>query len=630
MSGESSGQDLVIWDSDDEPGENGAVVYRWTGHHESGRVRSLWRYVEAHAEELRARYLAWIHDLGVTPVAAGQSMRLVDWLRRDDGFSYWWMTTLVEQSTLKSPGIVDAIRMLAVEAIIGESQPRSVRLVGGTRSIHITLRDLCGQLSIPYSRTGRRHRREAFTLRRMYRALPPVVHAVVTVAREPMKRWPLRQVAPRRPSSREQPVCLISYFFNIDAALAKNGVFRSSYWGELPELLRDSGHSINWLHHYIEGGSVPNAAVAVDWTNRFNANAEREGSHAFLDSYLSWPVIGRVVVGWVRLVSLSVRLRGVRDSFRPAGSRLSLWPILAEDWTDSMRGPTAVLNLMALELFDEAFGGMPKQPLGIFLRENQGWERAMLYMWRKHGHGRTIAVAHSTIRHWDLRYFTDPRTLRDTSETRIPNADVMTVNGRAQLEAYRGVENPGIAIAECEALRYSAFQGALNSGSNGRQGAGRILVLGDYVRESTMKLMSMLVDAASKVPKDMSFAVKAHPGCPVDLKAYPSVTFTSVSGPLDRVLGDFDIAVSSHATSAAVDAYLAGVPVIVTLDEGEFNLSPLRGQAGVTFVATPEELAVALRATASTPATHSAKDFFFLDPALPRWRRLLGMTQETR
>src|SRR6266513_2814318 len=121
---------------------------------------------------------------------------------------------------------------------------------------------------------------------------------------------------------------------------------------------------------------------------------------------------------------MSIRLRSMKSAFRPNGSNLLLWPVLRGDWSDSMRGPAAVNNLLMIELFDEVLRSMPHQATGLYLCENQGWERAMIHAWRKHRHGRLIAVAHSTIRFWDLRYFTDPRTLHSEESHRIPRADV--------------------------------------------------------------------------------------------------------------------------------------------------------------------------------------------------------------
>ena len=61
------------------------------------------------------------------------------------------------------------------------------------------------------------------------------------------------------------------------------------------------------------------------------------------------------------------------------------------------------------------------------------------------------------------------------------------------------------------------------------------------------------------------------------------------------------------------------------LDEAQLNFSPLRGREGVRFVSTPEELADALgvgRAERSSAA--GVSDYFFLDPELPRWGRILS------
>src|SRR5688500_18380616 len=104
-----SGDVLTVWDAAGDPPADHAVVYRWEGHAEHGPVLSLLRYVDVHGERLRRKYLAWIHDLGQSRVAGGGApARIIDRLRRDDGLSYWWMTSLVEQSLMyKSPGILD-------------------------------------------------------------------------------------------------------------------------------------------------------------------------------------------------------------------------------------------------------------------------------------------------------------------------------------------------------------------------------------------------------------------------------------------------------------------------------------------------------------------------------------------
>jgi surface carbohydrate biosynthesis protein (TIGR04326 family) len=111
----------------------------------------------------------------------------------------------------------------------------------------------------------------------------------------------------------------------------------------------------------------------------------------------------------------------------------------------------------------------------------------------------------------------------------------------------------------------------------------------------------------------------------VKAEDYPTLNLKVITEPVGKILLDFDIVYSSNLTSAAVDAYLVGLPVVVALDETELNFSPLRGRAGVFFVGTPKALADALyTATDEDAATETnPSDFFFLDPELPRWSRLV-------
>jgi surface carbohydrate biosynthesis protein (TIGR04326 family) len=93
---------------------------------------------------------------------------------------------------------------------------------------------------------------------------------------------------------------------------------------------------------------------------------------------------------------------------------------------------------------------------------------------------------------------------------------------------------------------------------------------------------------------------------------------------LSALLEACDMAFTSNATSAVVDAYCAGVPVVSLLDPKAMNLSPLRGCEAARFVCTPEELALAIGDAASVAERQvRPQAYFTVDPELPRWRKLL-------
>ena len=152
----------------------------------------------------------------------------------------------------------------------------------------------------------------------------------------------------------------------------------------------------------------------------------------------------------------------------------------------------------------------------------------------------------------------------------------------------------------------------------------RVLVLGDYLLANTQLQMNLLVQALPSLPEGITITVKPHPACPIHPVDYPDLSMTVTMEPIAKLLAECDVAYSSAVTSAAVDAYCAGVPIVSMLDPNTLNLSPLRGCAGELFASTPEELATALTSAVTTPSTPgNQQEFFTLDPELPRWKKLI-------
>ncbi len=619
---------LTVWDAPADPPSASGLVYRWNGYGEAAQVRSLLGYVEVHSDRLRRAYLSWVHDLGETCV---RGRRVVDHLALANGLSYWWMTLLVEQSPWKSPSMVDAIRVLALEEILSANPPGSVRLVSSDRRLHAVLSDLCRRLSIGY-RWERLPPGGAGVplVERVYRALPYSVQALVSVTRHLRLRWVLTSLArpPWAAGRRARLFC--SYFIHLDREAGDRGVFHSRQWEALPKVLHEAGLRANWLQHFLVSETVPTTGVAMTWATRFNQHPDANGAHAFVDTFLSWRILARALAGWLKLAVMATRLRAIRHAFRPHGSQVSLWPLLRHDWHVSMRGHVAMNNLLWIGLSDRALGQLPRQPAGFYLCENQAWERAFVHAWRTHRHGRLLAVAHATVRYWDLRYFTDPRTVRSTAPHAMPRADGVVLNGQAAIEAFRSVEFPEEAIVEGEALRYGylGFQPATAAGSRLPRDIVRVLVLGDFDAAATVKMLRALDEAAAGLPFPATFTLKPHPNFTPTASEYPALRLAVVTEGLATILAQFDIAFCSNSTSAAVDAYLAGLPVVVMLDDTTLNVSPVRGRSGVSFVSTPAELVdalVACRGAAAPGSTAERDSFFFLDPALPRWRKLLDL-----
>jgi surface carbohydrate biosynthesis protein (TIGR04326 family) len=142
--------------------------------------------------------------------------------------------------------------------------------------------------------------------------------------------------------------------------------------------------------------------------------------------------------------------------------------------------------------------------------------------------------------------------------------------------------------------------------------------------------MKWLEKAAPSLPASSKFVVKPHPACPVRGEDYSGLDLQITARPLGELLGDCDVAYTSYMTSAAVDAYCFGVPVVSVLDGDAFNISPLRGRPGVVYVTSPDELSSAVLHAWEGNGKTAKEPYFCLDKQLPRWRRLLFSAEDRK
>jgi surface carbohydrate biosynthesis protein (TIGR04326 family) len=621
---------IVVWDQADDPPPLAGRVLCWQSYAHAEGIGSIPRHLEANAERIRERYLAFVHDLGESLL---HGRRVVDHLGRGDGFSFWWMTTIAEKSPLKSPRIYDCLRMFALEEMLAASPAASVVLVSADPALAQALRATCMHLDIAFS-WQRRGCSRKWSLRRTYEALPYTLKALLSL-RHVAIRWPLRKVRNAPWFSGDAAMLICSYFIHLDPAQCARGEFHSRQWESLPRLLHDSGKKLNWLQLFLFSAAVPDIGTGLSWARLFNANASSQGRHAFLESFLTLPVVMKALWNWLWLCAVGWRLKGIRNACRPHGSALWLWPLLRDDWGLSLNGQTGMANCLAVAQFDAALAAIPRQPEGLYLCENQAWEKALLRAWRKHGHGRIIGVQHATAPFWHLYYFDDPRSLADRGQYALPLPDRMAVNGAGVWKALLTSGYPPDRLVQAEALRYlnlaplAATRGLRATGRDTAPDSGelelQVLVLGDLMPNSVRHLLGLLQGALALLPPQYRLTFRPHPGYAADLAQYPWLHPGQAQDTLAQILPSFDVAVAANSTSAAVDAFVAGLPVIIALNGDELNLSPLRTQAGVCFVTTNAEMADALRAQGSdsTRSNVQRSQFFFLDAELPRWRQLL-------
>lgn len=623
---------LLLWDMESQypKGDWITVLWRSFTENDDANVISIPQLVEEKADILRSRYLAWLYELGESEI---QGVRLIDHLSLRPDFSYWWMTfPTIFNYDQKTP-IYSVIRILALEDLANELSPRKILLVSNNKTLAQTIRLWCKNTYRDFEWQQINKTKNQFKTknlfswaRRIYDSLPYPLQSAIFLLRYIWQRWPLKLKKNHWGSSLNGDITFVDYLSNLAPNALSAGQFSSKYWGTLISILNHSSFKVNWIHHYIYHEAVPSTSKARDLIDNFNHNESNQHFHTSLDSVLSINLILAVLRDYIRLVWMSLKLFSVKEKFHPSHSSINLWPLLKQDWYNYMTGPNAISNCLFLNLFEQFLTQLPRQRLGIYLQENQGWEMAFIYVWRKSGHGKLIGVPHSTLRYWDLRYFFDPRSYERKIENKLPIPDRVAVNGPASMKMYREGGYPEDQIIEVEALRYLglAIQPQKNDTDKNNKNPLKILVLGDYVSSIFTQQMQYLEIAAQKLPSDTHYMVKPHPACGIKTSNYASLKFQISSRPLEELLPLYDVVFTSNGTSAAVDAYCARVPVVSLLDGNTFNMSPLRGLENVIYVLNPTELAEALQSVRKRIYVMS-QPYFCLDRNLVNWVNLLQL-----
>lgn len=619
---------LLVWDTEGSPpsGDWATVLWRNYGNDTNPNTISIPKLVEEQSDVLRARYLAWIYELGETRI---NGKRLVDHLELRQGFSYWWMTSLAKKPNYyESPHINVVVKCLAFENLCNEKyRPSCIKLVTDSENNRALFQQYCVNKNMEFSCEYIRPILSNQPIKQsIAQLLPSRLKAILFLFLSSVRSfWNFNRNEKKWKQKIKSTICFFDIFVHLQSKSFSEGKFSSNYWTNLTSLLARLNIPTTWIHTYYphqDIKSLKHARALIQLFNKHNGN----NFHALTDSQLDVCVSLKAMSHYLRLTLISLQLSTVNKLFRPARSNFNFWPLFEKNWYDSLIGPPAMDNCISLSIYESALRKMPRQKIGFYIQENQPWEMALLYAWRAFGHGKIIGVPHATVRFWDLRYFYDSRTYMRVNRNTLPMPDIVAVNGPAALKAYLDGGYPESQLFEVEALRYlNLIEDRSEQTNEAAVGSPiRILICGDNITGSNEKLMRILEVAARDLPRDTRYIFKRHKACFFDITRYQSLNLIVSEEALSKLLNECDVVVVGNFSSAAVDAYCKGLVVASMLDGEILNSSPLRGIKGVKYFTNEYELLEIIKKSRVCESP-LIEPYFQLDEKLPRWADLLSL-----
>lgn len=599
--------------------------------------------LHARLKDIRRELMAWVFELGHLPV---DGVAVQERLKAGDDLSMWWCSLLFEKHPKVTPDLWPALKLRALELLVEEGGYDGLALAGGDARLARTLRAFCAATGRAFrqcdSRTGRwlaavRRGRAALgkmtpksALRRLYYALPGPCKALgrffIWLRRE-------RRLLPRTACARPavaHPGTIATYFPNVDAKQAAAGRFRSRYWESLHDALQPrpgEPHRVNWV---FIGFPSPQYSLeqCLALRDAFREHGADGASFHYLEEFLESRDVRAAVFRYARLALSGRRMQTqVRRRFHFAGSRMDLWLYLGQYWKDSFGGWRCLERCLQRRAFQRYVEWAGPQDWTIFPMENCPWERMLTEAVHAAGAGPVYGTQHSTVRPTDFRYFDDPRTFEEPC-TDVFQPERLFGNGRGAYDEMAEAGTPKARLGVVEALRYMYLAGRERRTVPPTER--RLLVVTSFFADEVDDHLRVLAEAARACVLDgWRVTVKPHPYLGVEerlARLYPGGDRPDISNaPIGDMLTPGTVVWASNSTTVALEAAVLGLAVMVQMPADDVDLCPLQGVPGVARIASVADAAAFLAAPAHADVPEG---YLALEPALPRWRRLLGLPEQ--
>ena len=512
--------------------------------------------------------------------------------------------------------------MLAVEEIIENSLPDDIKLFTCDKNLCKSFRDLASKLKIEL--VIQRHKSSLSFYQNIKKKIPFFVRGLFHYFKN-LKLYLKQNRGKIIWHKTSNQIFFASHFINFDLPDKPNNSISSNYWGGLPRLLNSRKIKMTFLNHFHVSNKVRSLKEGSTLVNQINTNSSKHGEiHHLMPFFINAKALLRVLKFFLKTHFRRRKFNPGMSLFFPNNSNVNLWYYLKNDWHNSFLGSVLVENLLFIESIEIYFKNLPQQKLGLFLHENNGWERAILYAWKKYQKAPIIGVAHTLIRYWDLRYFDN---LSDFSN--LPKCDFIAINGPFSKNTLIDGGYNLKKILEVEALRFITKSKKRIKSTAKDKRIKKIIFFGDIDINSTKSMLYSLKFftehlSKNKIDKKFEIVFKPHPINQINLAKLHIKNLTIVNQPISEIIKNFDIAVSVDTTSAALEAYLAGLNVIVFKYAKRPNFSPLRKIKNIHFVSNGEQLLKSIKKQSIKHLNNNNEIFFWDDRLLPKWKKIFS------
>lgn len=598
-----------------QPPENTLIIY-WSKldcqNHELSLIQKMYDY----AEEFKANLLDWSYSFSQQKI---NHHTVFDTLKNNDGFSFWWMTSLSEMSPLRSETYFKIFKILTLEKIFNKNQINRMTFIGQSKDLKKILQNFCKKNKATFIFKNKKFQNltpKQNQLRTLFNKLPHPIKALAFWTRK-LIQW--KKSKPHIPlaQSTDQSLNFVTYFPNVDLQKIKNGDFFSKYWGNLHDLLDKSSYHVNWIWIFATSPQC-NYQEAIQYKKLCNLKHKEKYSYFLLEDFLHFKSFFNAIYSFLKLIPKTYKIFSLNKFFTITNSQMNFFEFFKSDIKDSFLGINAMASLFFIESFKNLSKKLQQSQKIFYIWENQSWELSLIYYWKMQNPSiPIIGSQHATVRPLDLRSFFSKKEY-NSPETPLP--DTLAVNGMGSYETMTKGNYPKVKLKKVEALRYTHLEHLKTKDKNIDKK--NLLVITGYLKTEASFQINLLkkVIRQGGLSGYKKIIFKPHPFLAIDslVKDFP-FNYEIEKDSIIKALKKSDIVYCDNTTSAIIEAMHFQLPIIVLQAVNNISQNPFIESNEFHFVYDVDSLKAQLL---QPKHIQIDKDFLITNSQLELWKSL--------
>ncbi len=593
--------------------ENATKIY-WDESNATKQDISIIKFLDLNSDLVRDKYNEFINSLSERKI---NNSNLKNYFKLNDGYNLWWMSLIVERSMYKSNSHSNCLKLISLELIINQLLLKKIIFICNDKEVVKTVSSLCKKLNVEINIVSK------FFYPTYKEIMPHLIKALLYGISYFVYRWPLKKIKKNKLKNFKNKLIFFSYLYRSKVNKEKHRTIDLTHLNDLQKIIHKKEVKSIWIHHFVSSFTKQNPKNTRYILDHANLTLDLD-YHKCFDTELSLSLIVKIIKTYFYIYFKSFFKNNFKNLFKLQNSELILWDVLKKDFDSSFSGIICFKNIVWIYQIDKILSSLPKQNMGIYLMENQGWERALIHAWNIHNHGKLAAYQYGVFRYWDLRYYDVPNLNSRYSSDHLPQPDMIAVSGQHALNLFKEMGFHENFLIPVENLRYNNLRSSTTYNQN-KFSLGdlnkKIIILFDIEISINLKFINCINNLSEKF-NNIEWSVKFHPANQFNIEKYLKCKFQIIEGDLKDYLYDIDLALAVSNSGSSVDVHLMGKPLIIFRDISTVNFSPfVKYSDQIEYVTNTYEIEKAIEFKNDQISIN--EDFLWLDINLTKWKKFL-------